>query len=414
MRVAIFSHGHPTFSKGGGELAAYHLFNGINQTSDNEAWFIGRAPDHLLHLGTPVAAINEKEYLISGNAEHFHLNACIALGDSSDFSEMLRNINPDVIHFHHYVWLGIEMIRAAKRTCPDAKIILTLHEYIAICSNSGQMIKTDGRLCYQYSPRECGLCFPDKTPEDFFLRERYIKSYFNLVDQFISPSDFLRQRYIDWGISAEKIHVIENGLPKGDKFLPTVLEENEIRGKFAYFGQINPFKGVDVVIDAFGKLSKEQRKQVTLDIYGSGLQWQEASYQDKINKMLAENKNMIRYHGSYEPDELGRLMESVDWVVMGSIWWENSPLVIQEAYKFGKPVICPDIGGMAEKVKNGVSGIHYRARDSISLTNVIEKIIDGKFDYEKLYDQLPSIMTDNQCAAEHLYLYHSNLLNRGW
>jgi glycosyltransferase involved in cell wall biosynthesis len=407
MRVAIFSHGHPTFSKGGAEIAAFNLFNGINQTTDNEAWFIGRGSDNLLHLGTPIAAINEREYLISGNADLFNINCGIALGYESDFSEMLRNINPDVIHFHHYIWLGIEMIRAAKRTCPNAKIILTLHEYIAICSNSGQMIKTDGRLCYQYSPRECALCFPDKTPEDFFLRERYIKSYFNLVDQFISPSEFLRQRYIDWGISAEKIHVIENGLPKGDKFLPMVLEENEIRGKFAYFGQINPFKGVDVVIDAFGKLSKEQRKQVTLDIYGSGLQWQEASYQDKINKMLAENKNMIRYHGSYESEELGRLMESVDWVVMGSIWWENSPLVIQEAYKFGKPVICPNIGGMAEKVKNGVSGIHYRARDSISLTTVIEKIIEGKIDYEKLYDQLPSIMTEEQCAAKHLSLYHT-------
>jgi glycosyltransferase involved in cell wall biosynthesis len=407
MRVAIFSRGHPTFSKGGAEIAAFNLFNGINQTTDNEAWFIGRGSDNLLHLGTPIAAINEREYLISGNADLFNINCGIALGYESDFSEMLRNINPDVIHFHHYIWLGIEMIRAAKRTCPNAKIILTLHEYIAICSNSGQMIKTDGRLCYQYSPRECALCFPDKTPEDFFLRERYIKSYFNLVDQFISPSEFLRQRYIDWGISAEKIHVIENGLPKGDKFLPMVLEENEIRGKFAYFGQINPFKGVDVVIDAFGKLSKEQRKQVTLDIYGSGLQWQEASYQDKINKMLAENKNMIRYHGSYESEELGRLMESVDWVVMGSIWWENSPLVIQEAYKFGKPVICPNIGGMAEKVKNGVSGIHYRARDSISLITVIEKIIEGKIDYEKLYDQLPSIMTEEQCAAEHLSLYHT-------
>jgi glycosyltransferase involved in cell wall biosynthesis len=137
------------------------------------------------------------------------------------------------------------------------------------------------------------------------------------------------------------------------------------------------------------------------------LHWQEETYQDKINKILAENKNMIRYHGSYESEELGRLMESVDWVVMGSIWWENSPLVIQEAYKFGKPVICPDIGGMAEKVKNGVSGIHYRARDSISLTTVIEKIIEGKIDYEKLYDQLPSIMTEEQCAAKHLSLYHT-------
>lgn len=409
MRVAIFSHGHPTFSKGGAELAAYHLFNGINQTTEYDAWFIGRASENLLHLGTPVSAINEREYLIAGNAESFHLSSTIALGDNSDFAEMLRNINPDVIHFHHYVWLGIEMIRAAKRTCPNAKIILTLHEYIAICNNSGQMIKTNGKLCYQYSPRECSLCFPDKTPEDFFLRERYIKTYFNLVDQFISPSEFLRQRYIDWGIPAEKIQVIENGLPAGEKLSPICLEENEIRGRFAYFGQINPFKGVDVVIEAFANLPKKIRKKVSLDIYGSGLEWQQESYRNKINQLLADNKKHVRYHGSYEPEELGRLMASVDWVVMGSIWWENSPLVIQEAYKFGKPVICPDIGGMAEKVKNNISGIHYRARDSISLTKVIEKIGDGKVDYEKLCEQLPCILTNEECAAAHLDLYNQHL-----
>lgn len=409
MRVAIFSHGHPTFSKGGAEIAAYHLFNGINQTTDHEAWFIGRASDNLLHLGTPVSAINEREYLISGNAEMFHLASSIALGNDSDFSEMLRHIKPDIIHFHHYVFLGIEMIRAAKRTCPQAKIILTLHEYIAICNNSGQMIKTNGKLCYQYSPRECSQCFPDKTPEDFFLRERYIKTYFNLVDQFISPSEFLRQRYIDWGIPADKIQVIENGLPAGEKLLPACVEENEIRGRFAYFGQINPFKGVDVVIEAFANLPKKIRKQVSLDIYGSGLEWQQPFYQDKINQLLGDNKKHVRYHGSYEPEELGRLMASVDWVVMGSIWWENSPLVIQEAYKFGKPVICPDIGGMAEKVQNNMTGIHYRARDSIALTKVIEKIVDGKVDYEKLCEQLPCILTNEECASVHLDLYNKHL-----
>lgn len=411
MRVAIFSHGHPTFSKGGAELAAYYLFNGINQTTEHDAWFIARASENLLNTDSLVSALNAREYLIAGNAGIFDPSATIPLGSKSDFSEMLININPDIIHFHHYIWLGIEIIRAAKRTCPNAKIILTLHEYIAICNNFGQMIKTNGKLCYQYSPRECSQCFPDKTPEDFFLRERYIKTYFNLVDQFISPSEFLRQRYIDWGIPEDKIQVIENGLPAGEKLLPACVEENEIRGRFAYFGQINPFKGVDVVIEAFANLPKKLRKKVSLDIYGSGLEWQQPSYQDKINHLLGDNKKHVRYHGSYEPEELGRLMASVDWVVMGSIWWENSPLVIQEAYKFGKPVICPDIGGMAEKVKNNITGIHYRARDSIALTKVVEKIVDGKVDYEKLCEQLPCILTNKECATKHLDLYECNSVN---
>ena len=43
-------------------------------------------------------------------------------------------------------------------------------------------------------------------------------------------------------------------------------------------------------------------------------------------------------------------MSEIDWVVVPSRWWENSPLVIQEAFMHGRPVICSGIGGMAEKV----------------------------------------------------------------
>ena len=56
-------------------------------------------------------------------------------------------------------------------------------------------------------------------------------------------------------------------------------------------------------------------------------------------------------------------MAEIDWVVVPSIWWENSPLVIQEAFLHGRPVICSDIGGMAEKVRHGVDGLHFRVGD---------------------------------------------------
>ncbi len=405
MRIVIFSHGHPTFSKGGGEIAAYNLFKGINQTEEHQAWFVARAPEKLMHLGTPVAALNEREYLIAGNADIPNLTATIALGDDSDFAEMLRSMRPDVVHFHHYVFLGVEMIRAVKRVCPNAKVVLTLHEYIAICMNSGQMIKTDDRLCYQYSPRECAQCYPDRTPEDFFLRERYIKTYFNLVDQFISPSEFLRQRYIVWGIPADKIVFIENGLPSGGKLPPRPLQPDEPRGRFAYFGQINPFKGVDLILEAFSQLPKKVRKQVSLDIYGAGLEWQQEGYRNKINQLLAENKDIVRYHGPYEPEELAKLMEPIDWVLMGSIWWENSPVVIQEAFKFGRPVICPDIGGMAEKVRSNEGGLNFRARDPLSLRNVIEAIAMDHITYDNLIKKLPKAACAEEQTCLHLRQY---------
>jgi glycosyltransferase involved in cell wall biosynthesis len=65
----------------------------------------------------------------------------------------------------------------------------------------------------------------------------------------------------------------------------------------------------------------------------------------------------------------------VDWVVVPSIWWENAPLVIQEAFAHGRPVICSDIGGMAEKVTDGVDGLHFRAGDPQSLADTIERAV---------------------------------------
>jgi len=393
MRIAIFSHGHPSFSKGGGELAAWHLFEGINAGGAHQAWFIARAPREMLHPGTPVAALNEREYLIGGNAEIPDLCATIALGPDSDFAALLRTIRPDVIHFQHYVHLGLEMIRAARRTCPDAKIVLTLHEYIAICMNSGQMLKTDGRLCHRYSPRECAQCFPERAPEDFFLRERYIKAHFDLVDRFISPSRFLKERYVAWGLPAVRIEVLENGIPDGQRQPPRTLAADEARGRFAYFGQINPFKGVDVLLEAIALLPKRVRRRMSLDIFGSGLDSQPAVYRERVTELLADNARTVRLHGAYEPHEMEHLLAGIDWVLMGSVWWENSPLVIQEAFRAGRPVICPGIGGMAE------------CSDPVALAGLIRTLVEDPAKFDRVLDTLPAVAPRQQCVDSHLALY---------
>ena len=405
MKVVIFSHAHPTFSKGGGELAAYYLWQGIDSHPDHQAWFIGRADQRVMHKFSSLAAIGERDYLMAGNAGIPYLASTNDIGPDNDLAQLLERIQPDVVHFHHYVHIGIETIRLVKRVCPEARIVVTLHEYIAICMNNGQMVKTDGRLCHQASPRECHLCFPHISQEDFFLREQWIKSFFGLVDQFISPSEFLRDRYVAWGIAPERITVVENGLPEGEPTPLRLLGEEEQRTRFAYFGQINPYKGVDVILEGFARLPKEQRKQVTLDIFGSALEQQTPEFQEKIHKLLKKLKGTVHLHGPYEPHEMGRLMGEVDWVVMGSVWWENSPLVIQEAFKFGRPIITPDIGGMAEKVKPGQGGLNYRARDSVSLGGVIKRILQEPALFEELRSTLPAYPRASEITEKHLALY---------
>lgn len=405
MKVIVFSHAHPEFSKGGGEFAAHYLWQGINETPDSESWFVGCAPPNCAHKFTALGKIAHNDYILNSQANIPELTSTIDLSDDGDLAEFIRKIDPDIVHFHHYVNLGVELIRLVKNVCSNAKVALTLHEYIAICANNGQMIKTSGALCMKSSPRECNRCFPETSQEDFFLRERYIKSYFELVDIFISPSEFLKQRYVAWGVESDKIKVIENGLPHEQPLKPRSLHRGEERSKFVYFGQINPYKGIDVLLEALDKIEKDAKKRITLDIYGSGLESQSQEYQDKINNLLKKLGKIVRLHGPYEPSEMRSIAQNYDWIVMGSVWWENSPLVIQEAFKFKKPIITPDIGGMSEKVKPGKGGLNYRVRDSISLANTLADIVYGRVNYEEILQDMPEYMSMTQCTKLHLEQY---------
>ena len=114
--------------------------------------------------------------------------------------------------------------------------------------------------------------------------------------------------------------------------------------------------------------------------------------------------------GRYDHAALPRLMANVDWVVFPSIWWENSPLVIQEAFLHGRPVICGGIGGMAEKVTDGVNGLHFRARDPRSLAQTIRGAVSSPDLWETLRSGIPEVCKIEDSVATLSDIYQT-LLN---
>lgn len=357
QRILVISHAHPDFSLGGGELAAYHLFKAYQQCTEEveDAWFLARAdrgqgPTGRISLRRP------SEYLWEQTVSDW-LMMRAAHRDSvlSGFADLLRALRPTVVHAHHFLHLGLEYLRVIKQVNPEIRILLTLHEFVAICRQNGQMIKARShQLCYRESPDECHQCFPEVSAEDFWLRKQIFLDHFSLVDHFISPSQFLRQRYIDWGLPANKISVIENGIPAQERLPPRPLAEGETRNRFGFFGQLNPFKGIDVLLEALHSMKKADRKRIVLEVHGTNLDIQPPEFQARI-KELSEpliRSGCVRWVGPYRPEELRQRLAGIDWVVVPSIWWENSPMVIQEAFAAGRPVIASDIGGMAEKVSH--------------------------------------------------------------
>ena len=410
-RILVMAHAHPDFSLGGGELAAYNLFQAYRHNPQvEEAWFLGRV-DRGRGVTGAISLRRANEYLWEQGIGDWHLlKAAHRESVLSGFADLLRALKPTVVHMHHYMHLGMECIRVIKQVDPSIRIYLTLHEYMAICRNNGQMIKTDGkRLCSRATDEDCRMCFPRHSAEDFWLRRHFIGSHFDLVDGFVSPSKFLRQRYIDWGIAPERIVVIENGQPNEPALPPRQLREGESRNRFGFFGQITPYKGLDVLLGALGQLRRKERRNLALEVHGANLELQTVDYRERVEALRAPliEEGVVQWVGPYQPHELRKRMAGVDWVVVPSIWWENSPMVIQEAFLCGRPLLVSDIGGMAEKVRHGVDGLHVATGNQVEWARALMLAATSPETWERLQAGIRRPLDHAECAREHLASFSS-------
>lgn len=406
-RILVMSHAHPDFSLGGGEIAAHNLFKAYRRNPNVEdAWFLGRVDRGRGPTGI-IGKRRDHEYIWEQGVADWTMKAAHRESVRTWFADLIRAIRPTVIHAHHYVHLGLDFIRVVKDIDPKIRIFLTLHEYVAICANNGQMVKTNGRLCSRESIDECRLCFPERTPEDFWLRKHFFKRHFDLVDGFVSPSEFLRRRYISWGIPENMIVVIENGQADVDTLPSRRLADKESRNRFGYFGQINPYKGLDAVLSALHSMTGEQRARIVVEVHGANLELQSGEYQEMIQKLREPlmEEGVLRWAGPYQPQELRARMAGVDWIIVPSTWWENSPMVIQEAFTSGRPLIVSNIGGMAEKVEDGVTGHHVPVGNYLGWAEALLERAQDTDHWEHLRSNIQKPLSYDNCADEHLVAF---------
>ena len=381
-RVMYVVHNHPELHPGGAEAYALEVYEAMRDSGLIDPILLARigtnvARRRVSHPGTPFSAVNgdPRQYFLFTETEHFDfLNMTSRDKDlyTRHLTDFLLEHRPDVVHLQHTQFIGMDLIGTIRRVLPEAPIVYTLHEFLPICHHHGQMVRTfDDRLCRRASPRRCHECFPDISPQAFFLRERFIKGQLEDVDLFIAPSRQLLERYAEWGIPREKLRFEEYGRMPPTQRAPLPAAEHPER-RFGFFGQLSHFKGAEVMLKAMSHIS---RRDIDghLWIYGGNLDLQTSEFQADWSKLSDEVRDVVTFGGSYDHDDLHKLMAHVGWVLVPSIWWENSPLVIQEAFMHGRPVICSDIGGMAEKVHDGVNGLHFRVGDSASLADVIER-----------------------------------------
>lgn len=312
------------------------------------------------YRGVPVTAFRHRRI-----PEDIH--TALVNGDVTEIAnEIIVNEKIDIVHVGHPMRVA-ELINSSKYL--GIPYIITLTDFWLICPKY-ILLTSRGNLCT--GPERGNACH-DLCPE---FPKDLIKRRLNIAEvilfnskKVISPSNFvgsifkkefgnLDMKVINHGISYSKIKKNRRVYKKGDKLI------------FCYAGSLNRHKGVNILLDAFKNI---ESKDVVLKIYGSG---PDELYVNKLKDTAKEYKR-IEFCGVFSEEQVGDILSKVDVVIVPSLWYENYPLILHEALACNVPVIVSNVGGMAEKIIDGLNGYTFRIGDSNHLKSVLELVINN-------------------------------------
>jgi glycosyltransferase involved in cell wall biosynthesis len=406
VRILFVVHNHPDLQPGGSEIFARALFRTLRAREGVEGLFLAGVIDELRERkpGTLLQAAHAdepEEMLVSlDRFDRFYFSQQDIYGLAT-LIPLVRDLRPDIIHLHHLLLFGTEGLDMLRRAAPQARIVMTLHDYFLICPREGQLLTAADRLCDGPSPTRCRGCFGGRPAADFALRDIGLRDALRMVDQLVAPSAFLRDRFVAAGWPAERFVVLPNAVPAADPAPPRDSADGR-RDRFAVFGNVNRFKGTLVALRASARLS-EAGVAHRLAVHG-GTAWQTDAFLAEFQAALAAAPDAT-HQGGYAAADLPGLIAAADWVVVPSIWFENAPLVILEAFRHRRPVICGGIGGMAELVADGVNGLHAPPGDPDGLASVMARAAGNPALWAAMVEGIRPPEDLDACASRHLDLY---------
>ncbi len=275
----------------------------------------------------------------------WHLLDTFSCHQANKLTKIFQQEKPDLIISHNLMGLGLKSVRAIKKS--GAKHYHFLHD-IQLLHPSGLMIygqekilTTLGAKIYQYLTRSL-----IGSPE--------------LVQ---SPSNWLLQEHLQRGFfSKSKTEIKKLAELKSDAGTDLTITRNKPAKKLLFVGQIEEHKGIIFLVKAFQKLADQG---MTLKIAGTGT---------KLNEVqdLVKADKRITFLGLASKDEIKKIMEEADALLVPSLCYENSPNVIYEANALDLPVIAANLGGIPEIITE--SSRLFTPNDAVDLFKKINSL----------------------------------------
>lgn len=428
MKIVFTTHQFlPEFSAGT-EVLTYETAKELNRRGHNvEVWTgypaskelaIQKPVDSYEYDGIKVNRYNHNwEIPLTGQniMEHEYNNRLCA----KYFREYIASAKPDMVHFFHLSKLSASIVDV----CLDSAIpmALTPTDFWITCPTS-QLRLPDNSLCQgpqanaincirhmmNLSQKGLTLQIANKLPDWIYAvllrlskkrwwperklsplavavskRSAYLTSRINRLDRILVPTHFMEKILIQNGFNKNLMSFIPYGLNM-KPFENLLPKKNATRLQIGFIGTLVEHKGAHVLLEAAKLLPNEP---FDIKIYGKFEDIVAPAYTLELKK-LAEADNRVRFCGTFPNDRIGEIFSELDVLVVPSIWYENTPLVIYSAHASGTPVIATNLGGMSEVVHHEKNGLLFEKGDAKGLASLIKKICDDGGFLRKLAENI--------------------------
>jgi glycosyltransferase involved in cell wall biosynthesis len=281
-----------------------------------------------------------------------------------EFSELLRQEKPDLVHVHNTFVVISPSIYSA---CHEAgvPVVQTLHNYRLLCP--GATFFRDGMICEDCTKHGLwksawNACYRDSHSASaavalMLATHRYLGTWDRYIDAYITLANFTRQKFVENGFPPEKLFVKPN-------FVHPDPLQREGKGEYVLFaGRLSPEKRVSTLLAAWTMLPKD----IPLIVIGGGPE-RESLEQEACEAGLSQ----VHFRGQLSREETVQAMRNARFLVFTSEWYENFPMTIAESFATGIPVICSRLGAMQEIVEAGRTGLHFKSGDARDLAEKVQ------------------------------------------
>jgi len=278
---------------------------------------------------------------------------------------ILKKERPDIVHTNALDGFSFSVFWAARFL--NIPLIHTLRAYHLLCPYSNFVCPyTKFNIC-KNRPLFCRV---------YSLFKKWVVD--SIPKVVIGPSNFVINMHRKYGFFRKsQLERISNFIET--KNSPSVFyEENKDTFDILYVGRLSKEKGVDVLIRSFVGLRDSFLK---LHIIGEGPE-------NETLRRLAKDDERIIFYGVVNQINLGKFYGLADVLVVPSVWYDNFPTVVLEAFSYGTPVVGSRIGGISEQVEDGYNGFLFMAGCEEDLGRIIRKLRDDFCGSKKLMGRL--------------------------